>query len=48
VVLELPAPPAWEFPSLGGRFTVSPDERRALICTNEPVESDILLLEGFR
>ena len=46
VVLELPA--AWEFPTGGGAFTVSPDERRALIATTRIVESDIMLLEGFR
>jgi hypothetical protein len=48
VVLELPAATAWEFPTSGGAFTVSPDERWALIATLQIVESDIMLLDGFR
>jgi Tol biopolymer transport system component/DNA-binding winged helix-turn-helix (wHTH) protein len=45
-VLELP--PLWEFDLYGGAFTVSPDERWALVTTVQTEESDILLLDGFR
>jgi Tol biopolymer transport system component len=48
VILELAAPPEWEFLDIGGAFTVSPDERWALIGSWHIVESDIMLLEGFR
>jgi hypothetical protein len=49
-VRELTVPPEWEFLSGGGgvSFAVSPDERWAIIVTAQAVESDILLLEGFR
>jgi hypothetical protein len=48
VVLELAVPPEWDFMVYGGAFTVSPDERWALIGTRQAVESDIMLLDGFR
>jgi Tol biopolymer transport system component len=47
MVLELPLAP-WDFPRLNRAFTASPDERWALIDTLQVVESDIMLLEGFR
>jgi Tol biopolymer transport system component/DNA-binding winged helix-turn-helix (wHTH) protein len=48
VVLELTVPPEWQFLSGGVDFAVSPDERWALIVTAQAVESDIMLLDGFR
>ena len=46
VFLDVPIAPEWDI--IGGTFTVSPDERWALIGTYQLVESDIMLLEGFR
>ena len=43
---ELTVPP--DFQPWGGGFTVSPDERWALLGTMQVVESDIMLLDGFR
>ena len=40
--------PEWNFSDLGGAFTVSPDERWALVTVGQVVESDIMLVEGFR
>jgi Tol biopolymer transport system component len=47
-VLEVPVAPEWDIPTLGGAFTISPDERSALVGTLQIVESDIMLLDGFR
>ena len=48
VVLELPMARESHFSNLGGAFTVSPDERWALLTVGQVVESDIMLVEGFR
>jgi hypothetical protein len=48
VVHQLPLAPEWEILTLGGAFTVSPDESWALIGTGHVTESDISLLDGFR
>jgi Tol biopolymer transport system component/DNA-binding winged helix-turn-helix (wHTH) protein len=49
VVLELPMARQWEFSEGGGAFTVSPDERWAVLTVAQGVvESDIMLVEGFR
>jgi Tol biopolymer transport system component/DNA-binding winged helix-turn-helix (wHTH) protein len=48
VVLELPMVRAWALGETGGAFTVSPDERWALLTAFQVVESDIMLVEGFR
>jgi hypothetical protein len=48
VVLELPMFRAWDLGETGGAFTVSPDERWALLTALQVVESDIMLVEGFR
>jgi dipeptidyl aminopeptidase/acylaminoacyl peptidase len=47
VVLEVPLAPELDIPT-SGAFTISPDERWALIGTFQVVESDIMLLDGFR
>jgi hypothetical protein len=41
-------PPGWGFQVGDVAFTVSPDERWALLGTQQVVESDIMLLDGFR
>jgi hypothetical protein len=48
VVLEVPLAPEWDIGALGGAFSVSPDERWALIGASQVVGSDIMLLDGFR
>ena len=48
VVLELPISREWDFGESGGAFTVSPDERWAIVTVGQVVESDIMLVEGFR
>jgi hypothetical protein len=48
VVLEVPLAPEWDIMALSGGFTVSPDEQWALIGASQMVESDIMLLDGFR
>jgi hypothetical protein len=48
LVLDVPVAPEWDIPALTGAFTISPDERWALVGTQQIVESDIMLLDGFR
>src|SRR5262249_6478437 len=48
VVRELTLPPGVAFRTVAGAFTVSPDERWALIGTEQVLESDIMLIDGFR
>ena len=45
-VLALPA--GWDLVKWGGAFAVSPDEQWAVVTREQIVESDIMLLEGFR
>jgi hypothetical protein len=45
-VLALPAD--WEFVQSGGAFAVSPDGQWAIVNVERLVESDIMLVEGFR
>jgi hypothetical protein len=40
-------PPEWDFVDYGGAFAVSPDGQWAVV-TRRIVESDLLLVEGFR
>jgi dipeptidyl aminopeptidase/acylaminoacyl peptidase len=47
-VFEVQVAPEWDILTLGGAFTISPDERWALVGTLQIVESDIMLLDGFR
>ena len=41
-------PPDWDFANYGGAFAVSPDGRWAVVTRERIVESDIMLVEGFR
>ena len=45
-VLALPA--VWDFVEYGGAFAVSPDGQWAVVNIERVVESDIMLVEGFR
>jgi len=45
-VLALPAD--WDFVEYGGAFAVSPDGQWAVVNIERVVESDIMLVEGFR
>jgi dipeptidyl aminopeptidase/acylaminoacyl peptidase len=45
-VLALPAD--WEFVQFGGALAVSPDGQWAIVAAERLVESDIMLVEGFR
>jgi dipeptidyl aminopeptidase/acylaminoacyl peptidase len=46
LVLEVPVAPEWDINTTGGAFTISPDERWALVGTLQ-IASDIMLLDGF-
>jgi hypothetical protein len=41
-------PADWEFVQFGGALAVSPDGQWAVVTVERLVESDIMLVEGFR
>ena len=41
-------PPEWDFIDYGGAFAVSPDGQWAVVAVERVVESDLMLVEGFR
>ena len=40
--------PEWTVNELGGAFALAPDEQWAILTADAVVESDLILVEGFR